>query len=115
MLAPSCAGPHPNRRSSKPWGEHTSPRQNDRPDGAAAPVAGRQSNGELLLNPIVEYIEFGLVALLGFLPLIVIHWSDWQRRRNHPPAPPRRKLWQTAAAETSLLVALGNWLSNFWL
>ncbi|MCD4685158.1 MAG: hypothetical protein K8S97_04390 [Anaerolineae bacterium] len=50
--------------------------------------------------------EFVLVALLGFMPLIVVHFAD-QRPQVRLP---RRTLRAVVAAKTAVLVGVTNWL-----
>jgi hypothetical protein len=47
-------------------------------------------HGELLINHTFEIVQLGLVALLGFLPLIIMHWT------YHRPRLPRPHVTQSA-------------------
>jgi len=69
----------------------------------------------LLLNPVFEYIEFALVALLGFMPLIVIHWSDRQRRKEKPSQSQRGFWHMVIAIKAAVIVAVTDWASNLWI
>ncbi len=63
------------------------------------------SNGELLL----DLVEFSLVGLLGFMPLIVIHWSDRLPKLRLPRV--LRALMQTTlAVKTAILVSVTDWV-----
>jgi hypothetical protein len=66
------------------------------------------NHGELQLTHLLDIVEFALVAVLGFMPLIVIHWADRRPRLGLPR--PKRRLWQLAVtAKTSLLLLLTDW------
>jgi hypothetical protein len=71
-------------------------------------------NGELLLNPRVEVLEFVIVGVLGFMPLIVIHWAH---RRARPLQGSRRRglAGHLANAKASLLVWLTDWALSVML
>jgi hypothetical protein len=62
-------------------------------------------NGEYQLIDLIGII---LVALLGFLPLIVIHIVHRPVRMSLP----RRAVWRLSAIKTSLLVTLTDWISS---
>jgi hypothetical protein len=51
-------------------------------------------HGEFLLEEleILDIVEFVLVTLLGFMPLIIFHWADRRPRLHMPPIRPA--LWQ---------------------
>lgn len=72
---------------------------------------GKLNNGELLLNHVVELIEFGLVALLGLMPLIVIHFT-YRRPTRDKPRLSQRVIRLTSVIKTSLLMFAADWLSN---
>jgi hypothetical protein len=59
--------------------------------GAAAPWSEESlAHGEygLELSVLIDIMEFGLVGLLGFMPISVIHWTHRQRRKREvPPLP----------------------------
>lgn len=61
-------------------------------------------NGELLLN----LAQFVCVAVLGFLPLIVVHWADRRPRLRFLRTP----LQALAAFKTALMVVLAEWLES---
>ena len=56
-------------------------------------------------------IEFGLVALLGLMPLIVIHFT-YRRPQRQKPHLSQRIVRLTGTIKTSLLVFAADWLSN---
>jgi hypothetical protein len=65
-------------------------------------------HGELLqLIPVVDVAEFLLVAVLGFMPLIVIHWAD--RRPHIRLSAPKRASMRFGILKASLLVMLTDW------
>jgi hypothetical protein len=66
------------------------------------------THGELQLTHLLDIVEFVLVAVLGFMPLIVIHWADRRPRFSLPR--PKRRLWRLAVTtKTSLLLLLTDW------
>jgi hypothetical protein len=68
----------------------------------SAATKGEKYHGELLLNGS----QFLLVALLGFMPLIVIHFAD-QRPRVRLT---RRTQHTILAAKAAMLVSVTNWI-----
>lgn len=79
---------------------------------------GKNTHGELQLNLnlIIDMMEFLLVALLGLMPLIVIHWTDRGARMGPPYANSRinQRMRQAATTiKTSLLIFAADWLANF--
>ena len=61
---------------------------------------------------IIEFAEFILVGLLGFMPLIIIHWADRRPRVRLPRM--GKSVWHTAGAiKTSLLIVIANWLQRW--
>ena len=51
-------------------------------------------------------MEFGLIGLLGFMPLSVIHWSHRQRRKREV-SPLPSPVWRGAImAKVTLLIAV---------
>jgi hypothetical protein len=58
----------------------------------------------LLNNIIVQLMEFVLVAMLVFMPLMVIHWAD--RRPLLRIANPERFAGRMATARAALMVAV---------
>ncbi len=65
---------------------------------------------------IIDLVEFLLVGVLGFMPLIIIHWAD-RRPRVRLPRPRRlgRGAWRMAvAAKTGLLLLFAEW-ANWWV
>jgi len=59
----------------------------------------------LLLN----IAQFALLAVLGFLPLIIVHWAD-HRPVMRRPRVPRAALRTAVAVKTSALIGLTDWL-----
>lgn len=51
-----------------------------------------------------------MVALLGFMPLIIVHWSDRQPRSTRFPRGPRAVIHTALAAKTAVLVSLTDWV-----
>ncbi len=69
---------------------------------------GERSHGELLLNYGTDMAGFLLVAMLGFLPLFIVHWAD--RRPQEEPWP--RRTWHILGTLKALLVVeWADWLS----
>lgn len=69
---------------------------------------GRQyHHGELLLN----LVEFSLVAVLGFMPLIVIHWAD----RRPTMRLPQKRWGSIAATRTAMLIGMTDWFMSIVL
>ena len=109
VLAPSCTG----------FLRHNRPPPGVGRRAIGPPGKGAVSHGELLiidLTDIIDLVEFLLVAVLGFMPLIIIHWAD---RRPHVYLPhlPRwgRGAWRLAvAAKTGLLLLFVEW-ANWWV
>lgn len=68
---------------------------------------------ELELTVLIDIIEFSLVALLGLMPLSVIHWSHrQQRKRDKPPLPRPARRAKVTAKLTLLIAAVTNWMSE---
>lgn len=99
VLAPSHTDrPHPNGCTIEtPFSSRFYP-----PGCINAATKGEKHHGELLLNGS----EFVLVALLGFMPLMVVHYAD-QRPQVRLP---RRTLRSVVAAKAAVLVGVTNWL-----
>ncbi len=63
----------------------------------------------LINNELVQVLEFVLVALLGFMPLTVIHWAD---RRPLPRLP--GSLGGQRVAARAALIALAS-MAAMWV
>ena len=63
---------------------------------------------EFETEDILDLIEFFFVGVLGFLPLIVIHWAErWPRFGSRMF---KRALWRASIIKTSLFIVLTDWL-----
>ncbi|MBN1678841.1 MAG: hypothetical protein JW966_01025 [Anaerolineae bacterium] len=52
-----------------------------------------------------DHLEFVLVAVLGFLPLLIVHYADRRPRLRLPHV----KIKKTTIIKSRLLVTLTNW------
>jgi len=71
--------------------------------------------GEFALESIdLEWLQFTLVGIFGFLPLIIVHFSTRRFRLVIIPSPTRRQqyLARLVAIKTSLLMLLTDWFSS---
>lgn len=69
--------------------------------------------GEFDLNLVLDVVALLLVALLGFMPLIVIHWASHDPRlRVMRPRHLSRLVQSVAIIKTSLLILLTDWLHS---
>ena len=68
------------------------------------------SRGELLLTYGTDILGFFLVAMLGFLPLFIVHWASRRPRNRTLPHHPRHIL---EAFRAWHLVAWVDWLISF--
>lgn len=84
----------------------------DRPLGAARSLRRRKlSNGELLLGfTVLELLQFGLVMMLGLLPLAIVHWADptTSLGGGRFTVRFRRPGW----AKTGLVAVIAQWLTD---
>jgi hypothetical protein len=70
---------------------------------------GDTPHGEFVLNHSQDLLAFALVVLLGFMPLIIIHWGG-----GRPALRPERSgSWRDVVTKTSLLVVITDWLASF--
>jgi len=65
------------------------------------------------IEDVIDVVEFLLVGLLGFMPLIIIHFADRVPRVRVLRLGRGLGRW-AVAARTGLLVALTNW-ANWWV
>lgn len=77
-------------------------------------VKGRFSNGELLFTTtdLINIAGFLLVALLGFSPLLIVHWAQRQRPLSQSSLIARRTAATNtflASTKTTLLLTLTHW------
>ena len=70
------------------------------------------SRGELLLTYGTDILGFFLVAMLGFLPLFIVHWASRQPDKRTWPRRPRHIL---SAFKVWGLVEWANWFSSLRL